>query len=264
MKFSHPKYKLGRISGKLMNIVLFTTMGIVFISAVKWRKSDMPISQVEIKVKPLGENNDKFLVKDSELKSLLLQKMAYTNTGVPLSSLRLNELENLILTNPFVKSADAYVDAQNRLKIHIEQKQPLARVSGINEASYYLDIDGKKMPLSSHYSARVPIITGNVERYKEAIKIKGSNLRSVYKTLLEIKKDPFLVSLIEQIDVKNNSIFLVPKIGKQTFEIGNADNLEIKFKNLKRFYKLVVPKYGWEKYGSINLSIPNQLIATKR
>jgi cell division protein FtsQ len=45
--------------------------------------------------------------------------------------------------------------------------------------------------------------------------------------------------------------------------LGNADSLDVKFKNLLGFYKQALPKMGWEAYKTINIKYTNQVIGIK-
>ena len=75
------------------------------------------------------------------------------------------------------RDVDLYLDRAAELGARIEQRNPIARVA--SSPDYYLDEDGKKMPLSSVYTARVPLVTGRSQ----------SDLTGVTQLLLEIEED---------------------------------------------------------------------------
>jgi fructosamine-3-kinase len=53
------------------------------------------------------------------------------------------------------------VSVDGVLKAVVEQKTPVARVFA-NEGSFYIDYEGNKMPLSANYTARVPLVSGEI------------------------------------------------------------------------------------------------------
>jgi cell division protein FtsQ len=82
---------------------------------------------------------------------------------------------------------------------------------------------------------------------------------------LFIQRDPFLMAMIDQIDINPQRQFeLVPKIGEQIIFFGDASDLDLKFEKLKLFYKKIIPVYGWSKYSKINLAYKGQLVTTIR
>jgi hypothetical protein len=57
---------------------------------------------------------------------------------------------------------------------------------------------------------------------------------------------------------------MIPKIGSQIIEFGNAADVEEKFNKLQLFYKNVMVKTGWSKYSIINVQYKNQVVAKRR
>ncbi len=76
----------------------------------------------------------------------------------------MNELESALKSNPMIKQAEVFMSVNGELSAEIEQKRPIARVN--TNASYYIDDEGGFMPLSTNYTARVPLVTGNIEKNK--------------------------------------------------------------------------------------------------
>jgi cell division protein FtsQ len=80
-----------------------------------------------------------------------------------------------------------------------------------------------------------------------------------------IENDNFFNSFIEQIFINENSeIELIPKIGKFTILLGNIDDLEEKFDNLKAFIQIGLSREGWNKYETINIKYKNQVVCKKK
>ena len=78
-------------------------------------------------------------------------------------------------------------------------------------------------------------------------------------------EDSFWMAQIDQVNILKDKTFeMIPKVGNQVIEFGNADHYQDKFKNLMVFYKNVLPKAGWNKYSLINAKFQGQIIAIKR
>jgi cell division protein FtsQ len=172
---------------------------------------------------------------------------------VPKETLDLNELEKALKSNPMVKTAEVYVAVNGSLSAKIEQKTPIARVS--TNASYYIDDEGLFMPLSKNYSARVPLVTGYVEK---------NNLNSVYKVASKINDDEFLKKHVIEIHQDlNSNIFLRLRKYEFLVQLGDVSFLDKKVNNLKAFYKKNFKDKTLSNYSKVNLQFENQVICTK-
>ncbi|MFV9551912.1 cell division protein FtsQ/DivIB [Algibacter sp. PT7-4] len=198
----------------------------------------------------VGEHN--LFISNETVSKLLIQNYGGVK-NVPKETLVLNELENALKSNPMIKTAEVYVAVNGTLNADVEQKTPIARVS--TNASYYIDDEGSYMPLSKNYSARVPLVTGYVEK---------NNLINVYKIARKIKDDEFLRKHVFEIhqDI-NKRLYL--KLRKCNFLVQLGDNnfLDKKINNLKAFYKKNQKDKALNNYSKVNLQFENQVICTK-
>src|SRR5690606_4729697 len=158
-----------------------------------------------------------------------------------------------LLENPMVRDAQVYVTVDGRLGATIEQRKPVGRVPATPD--YYLDADGKKMPLSEVYSARVPIITG----------VSKNNFKEVTPVLLKIENDEFMKNTVIGIDRKANGDIEL-KLRKMDFTVlfGKPENIEKKFQNFKALYKKTKQDSTLYGYNKVNLKFDSQVIATKK
>ncbi len=101
----------------------------------------------------LGEN--KLFITHATVSKLLIQNQEAV-TNQPKEIIDLNELESALKSNPMIKQAEVFMSVNGELSAEIEQKRPIARVS--TNASYYIDDEGGFMPLSTNYTARVPLL----------------------------------------------------------------------------------------------------------
>ena len=198
------------------------------------------------------DNKYPFLTEENVSK-LLIQKNG-TVSGVPKEILDLNELEIALNENPIIKNAEVYMSVNGELTARIEQKNPIARVN--TNASFYIDDRGSYMPLSSNYSARVPLVTGRIEKNK---------LENVFKVARKVYDDQILSKYVTEIHQNDNkTIFL--KLRQNSFKVylGEVDRLDKKFSNLKAFYQKALKDKTLNTYSIVNLQFDNQVVCTKK
>lgn len=202
-------------------------------------------------IKFTGENN--LFITNETVSKLLIQNYGSVK-NVPKETLDLNKLENALKSNPMIKTAEVYVAVNGALNAEIEQKTPIARIS--TNASYYIDDEGFYMPLSSNYSARVPLVTGYVEK---------NNLKSIYKVAKKIKEDEFLkINVIEIHQNRDKDIYLKLRQCKFLVKLGKVEFLDKKINNLKAFYKKSIKEKTLDNYSRVNLQFDNQVVCTKK
>ncbi|OBQ54751.1 hypothetical protein JJL45_15170 [Tamlana sp. s12] len=212
------------------------------------RNAVRPVS--EPRVKFVGENN--LFITSKAVSKLLIQNYGKAS-NVAKETLALNELEKALKSNPMIKTAEVYVAINGTLNAEIEQKTPIARVN--TNASYYVDADGQYMPLSNNYSARVPLVTGYVEK---------NNLKSVYQIALKINNDDFLKKHVYEIrQDESKQLFLKLRKCDFTVQLGSVNALDKKINNLKAFYKKALKDNILKDYSKVNLQFDNQVICTK-
>ena len=126
-----------------------------------------------------------------------------------------------------------------------------------NEGSYYVDLDGNLMAVSSDFSAYVPIVTGVVS--------KEIALNELYQFAIYLHSNPFWKAQIEQVHFETErKVILIPRVGNHVVELGSLDDYEQKLKKLYSLYRNGFSKVGWNYYKKINLSYENQAVCTKR
>lgn len=198
----------------------------------------------------LGDNN-LFLTHEAVSKLLIQNQGGVKN--VPKEILDLDELETALNSNPMIRSAEVYVSVNGTLNAEIQQKRPVARVS--TNASYYIDDEGDYMPLSSNYTARVPMVTGYVEK---------NNLNNVFEVAQKIEQDNFLKQHVVEIHQNiKGGIALKLRQCKFTVNLGSLQLLDKKINNLKAFYKKSLKENTLDKYSKVNLQFDNQVVCTK-
>ena len=231
-------------------IKMFVLLGlVVFLFAfASGRNASRDVSKPHVKF--IGKNN--LFITNETVSKLLIQKYGGIK-NVPKETLVLNELEKTLKSNPMIKTAEVHVTVNGTLNAEVEQKTPIARVS--TNASYYVDDEGLFMPLSNNYSARVPLITGYVEK---------NNLKNVYIVARKIKEDEFLKKHVIEIhqDI-NKRLSLRLRQCDFLVQLGDVKFLNKKINNLKAFYQKNKKENTLMSYSKVNLQFENQVICTK-
>jgi cell division protein FtsQ len=169
-------------------------------------------------------------------------------------ALDLNKLEQSVNKNEMIEKSEVFVSIDGVLKAVVKQKTPIARVF-TNEGSFYIDYQGSTMPLSDEYTARVPIVSGE---------INGQNRDDLYKLLRFVYDDAFLKKNIIGIQVlPSGSLKMLSRDFNYTIEFGKTINVERKFNNYKAFYQKAVLDSSLYHYKNINLKFTQQVVCTK-
>ena len=176
--------------------------------------------------------------------------------GKQLKDINTEAIEKAILENKIISKAEAFITDNGDVRVKIKAKEPILRIMTDNDESYYVDKDSTTMPLSSHFTAYLPIATGNItHRFA---------LTKLYKFALFLEENEFWNAQIEQIQVlPGNEIMLIPRVGDQQIILGKIDNFEEKLNRLMTFYQKGQNKIGWNNYKVINLKYDKQVVCSK-
>jgi cell division protein FtsQ len=203
-----------------------------------------------VTVKFVGESN-LYLTEDAVNKLLIQNYGPLKNT--PKEQLVLNTIEEILLSSDMVKNAQVYLTVNGELVSKIVQRKPIGRIEGVSK--FYLDDQGKRMPLSKYHSARVPIITG---------KITGKTLEDAYMILDYINQDDFLRKNVIGIHIEEEGNYQLRfRMENFVVNLGGVDNLNKKFKNFMAFYAKAAKDNSLEDYATVSLEFNNQVVCTK-
>ena len=108
------------------------------------------------------------------------------------------------------------------------------------------------MPLSDEYTARMLLVTGDVNTI---------SLEDIFIITDQIYKDDFLKKQIVQIDVKESEMMMLTSLGEQ-LEFGKVKNVKEKFEKLMLYYEK--GNYQNKEYKVLNLKYKNQIVCTKK
>lgn len=228
--------------------MVITLVVVLLFGFTKKRNEARKLSKIEVE---FLDENDPFITLES-VNKLLIQNHDSV-TGIAKETLVLKEMEFRLLANDMIRDAQVFVTVPGVLGAKIQQRKPIARVAATTH--FYIDEEGKKMPLSEVYTARVPIITG----------VSQSKFEVMVPLLLAIKDDVFMEQSVIGLHVQSESE-IVLQMRKHDFKVhfGTAENWQKKFQNYKAFYKKAKQDSTLNSYDKIDLKFGNQVVATKK
>jgi cell division protein FtsQ len=182
-----------------------------------------------------------------------------------LAAIDLGKIEHALEKDVWIKNAELFFDNNDRLRVSVEEREPIARVFSITGNTFYIDSSCMMLPLSDKFSARLPVFTGFTSDARILSKADSVLLRDIKVLSEKIAADSFLMAMVDQVDITAQRTFeMVPKIGKQSILFGTAEDADAKLEKLKLFYKDVITKAGWNRYNTIDLQYSGQVVAKIR
>jgi cell division protein FtsQ len=196
--------------------------------------------------------DDNHFISYPTVNKLLIQNNVEV-TSIAKEILDLNEMEGRLNNNPMISKAEVFVTVDGILGAKIKQRKPIARVAA--SSPFYIDEEGKEMPLSKEYAARVPLITGNTAIDYESLK----------PLLLNIRDDVFMKNHIVGIEIEpNGDLIFYLRVHDFKIEFGKPENIDKKFQNFKAFYQKTTKDNTLSTYSLVNLKLEHQVVGTKK
>jgi len=192
-------------------------------------------------------------IKRETVNKLLIENKTDAS-GIQKDKLDLNKLEKSVNKNEMIEKSEVFVSIDGVLKAVVKQKTPIARAFD-ESGSFYIDYQGDIMPLSEEFTARVPIISGEISK---------QNKDDLNKLLRFVYDDAFLKKNIIGIQIlPGGSLKMMSRDFNYEIEFGKALNMERKFGNYKAFYQKAVLDSSLDHYKKINLKFTQQVVCTK-
>ena len=226
----------------------------------------------------VNQENDLYFLDKLDVIQLIKDR-GDSIVGQPKSTVNVSEIEKSLNSHSNIANAEAYMSINGEMKVEVTQRQPVVRVMNLDGDSYYIDSEGKFMPLSNKYTAKVLVANGMlsepfIKRYtysiadigKDSLLNATSMLDEIYAMSNYINADKFWSSQIQQIYInRDKDLEIVPMAGDQKIIFGDTTFMDEKFKKLLTFYQQGLNTTGWwDKYSTINLKFKNQIVCTKK
>lgn len=220
----------------------------------------------------------KVIVKDStrisfvtadEVKGYLDSEMP-GYAGMLCKDLDLEAVEGILDGKSAVLKSEAFITKDGVLNVRITQREPLARFQN-GPQGFYADRDGCIFPLQKNFTARVPVVDGNIPvsapsgfKGKPEDPASAQWLDEVISLVIFIRDSRTWSRDIAQISVsQNGDLILIPKEGKEKFIFGKPDDVERKFKRMETYYCAVKPSREEGYYSTVNVKYDGQIICRR-
>jgi len=228
-------------------VIVFLATGFLFAFA-SHRNSKRLVPEVKVQ---FDDESEPFVTREA-VNKLLIQKEGVLTKSTK-EKLALKEMEAQVNADPLIKNAEVFVKMNGALGVAVQQRKPIARVN--DSISFYIGTEGEVMPLSSNFSARVPLVVG----------VSKADAKEVHKLITFIRGDAFLEKHIVGIE-KNGAgdYVLSPRIYDYKLVLGKVEQLALKFNNYKAFYKKAQNDETLKNYNWITLKYNNQVVCTKK
>jgi cell division protein FtsQ len=247
-------------------IALFTLLG--FVSK---KQHDAVCWKLDVQVESVGEK--KYI--DEKLVSTIAQSATDKIVGKSLKEIDIKAIHNKLAENSSIREAHVYTTVDGRCVIRVQQRTPIARIFTEEGNSFYLDKDGFTMALSNYYTAKVPVFTGHIHEKMQEVSIldqsnneaflASTSLDEIYQFTKFIQSNEFWKAQVEHVHVDSEGEFeIIPRVGNHRIKMGDANNLEEKFRKLMAFYANTIHTRDLNLYSSINVEYDGQVVCVKR
>ena len=189
--------------------------------------------------------------------------------GLPLDSVDLARIEQIVLGHSAVKACEAWLTDDGILHVALSQRAPVVRFDdGTN--GYYADATGFLFPLQARGTVDVPVVDGHLpltvprgfkgepsapsekEWLQQVVAFVGSMQGTVWeKDIRRMSADG------------NGNLTLYPLEGRERFLFGQPVRTAEKLALMGRYYDSVVPAREPGYYGTVDLRYRGQLICRK-
>lgn len=252
------KYNIKKIIQASLWSLLAVAGVVLLISALK-KRDDEKCKGVSIK---LNSNGNYFFIDSVDILKIIQTNEGNNFIGKPIEKFDLRKTEKELTKDVWVNKAQLYFDNNGILTAQIIENEPVARVFTSAGNSFYIDAATNMLPLSERHAVRLPMFTNFPSELKVLSTPDSALLKDIKSLSVYIQNDDFLMAMIDQIAINVDRQFeLVPKIGNQIIEFGDASDIEAKFKKLRLFYEKVIPVAGWSKYNRIGIQYKGQIVA---
>ncbi len=193
-------------------------------------------------------------ITESYIRSLLTRNNI-SPEGMKMSEINLEQIEELMLGESHIESANCFYNAAGALCIKVVPQRPVLHVISQNGDDYYLSSTGLTMPTAS-FNVNLCVATGRISKQFASERL--------LEMALFIHDNLFWREQIEQIHVLSpERIELYPRVGQHVIELGSIDGFQEKLDRLRIFYRKGLERVGWNKYSTISLAYDGQIVCTK-
>lgn len=213
-------------------------------------KNKTRITSLEIEIEGLDRYH--FITRE-EVADLIYSEYPFLDS-LYCKEINKNLLEESLDNHPSIYKAEVYSTLSGTLWVNISQKRPVFRVQ-LSERAYYVDASGGVMPLSPHYSAEVPLVTGKITEETQSL---------IYHFISNLQEDEYFKGFFHGIDVSENGTWILyPSIAEHSIILGEPTEVADKLQRLRTFYEKTGETPLINEFKTLNLSYSGQVVCSK-
>ncbi|MCK6649908.1 MAG: hypothetical protein L6Q66_09650, partial [Bacteroidia bacterium] len=150
---------------KKLKKILFITMWIVLITGLIVTMGFVNKEQDALLCKSMNihvnQDGDLYFLDNIDVAKLIVER-GDSIKNQPKHTVDVNDIEHMLNTHAAIANAEVSLSIDGILKVDVRQRRPIIRIINNDGESYYIDDEGKPMPLSDKYTAKVLIANGNI------------------------------------------------------------------------------------------------------
>lgn len=189
-----------------------------------------------------------YFIDEKDIKDMVKQY----NPTKKIGDVKIPELETKINENPFVDSANVFMNLNGNLNIDIKQRVPVFRLSK-NGKDFYVDEKGVEFPISKNFSYPCMLVMGDVE---------ASEYQELGRLIEKIDKDDFCKKYFIGIKKEKGGYNLLTSDGHFKVELGDLENIDFKVQGFKTFVEKYLVYQNPQKYKKVSVKYNNQIVTT--
>ncbi|WKK79587.2 cell division protein FtsQ/DivIB [Marivirga arenosa] len=242
-----------------LKIVLPVIIFLVTIGFVSKKQNEVLCKKIIINIENQQGN---FFLNEADINSLLTKNGNEMILNLPYEKFKLKDLEERVNAHKFIQTAEVYRDLAGNMMVDAVQARPIARIFDPNGEDHYISDQGKILPVSDRFTARVMVLSGDFfNPYLEKDMLADQAGKDLFHFIKFIEQDKFWSAQFAQLEVDDRGIInIYPQVTKQLIEFGTVYNYSDKLSKLKIFYDKILPDRGWNRYDRVNLQFKEQII----
>jgi cell division protein FtsQ len=223
------------------------------------RQSSRPVGEVRVSI---ANEFDNFFISERGVTALLTKGGREPVLGTRPEGPQLRVLEARLLAHPFVREAQVYRDLAGNLHADVRQNRPIARlVHADTRLDNYVDAEGRPLPLSPLYTARVATVSRPNGGALPTAFFQDSTGRRYLGFLRYVDEHEFWRAQVAEVFIDaGGKLSFTQQVGDQRIEFGLPENISEKFAKLMVFYRQIPSVLGWDTYHRVNVEYQNQII----
>ncbi len=174
----------------------------ILIAAINAKNSSL-CQGMEIEIN--GGGKAMFLNK-KEIVSILENEGLKDLSNKKIASFDLLKMERMLRKNNWIRDVQLYFDNNQKLKIQIQERQPVARFFTVSGNSYLLDSGGVQMPVTEKSAFRLPVFTGYPAE-KFGLGKDSAMDHQIRDLAMFLNKDPFWSNQIQEVNISATKTF---------------------------------------------------------